>query len=749
MDIWDWVHDATESLRKNGQARLADLVDEVSSACCDGEHERVENMVPEALSLARAAKHPWLEVFIRHWLLQSRVLHRHDVSRDTMKQAVSLLELASRPETRDCPQSVCAVQDLASAYGLVDGVGFAEQRLAVTEEALGRINPSWPCFDCVSSERAGALLDLGRHAEALELCDRQLAQHPTSTTGLQGNRFRALSALGRHREALRVAENIDLERSGESGAVTNALYRALAYARLGQFADALGVLPAFPRLEPEHYLDWLRCAQALGPAEGHPNSWKVERALASMSRTLEQYESHFTLAQVHKKGAELAVQRGARGSAERHLQAARRTAAHLREPTWLLEKLALVEADVRRLATAPRYETVEAALQALGNDPEVDLAIIEGSALPVDARLEHTAVRALTALGAESEARQRLEATCQLFPDDLALLEQLLTLLRRAGEHERLRALCESRTGAGYVEARWAWAQSAEQHGDPASARSRCLEVLARAPEHVDARLLLAKLEREAGELDAALATLEPLVGEGEPGVADWDRLLVATLAGRWDLVRSSAARLELPVEPGEGPIDERWGGCRIRVTLADGRDVALFAWRTGPVTARIDHVLSPSLPQRHGDLVAFDAEPLNLDGVTAARQAGDDSALFEYAAVRTLKPGNFRAFAIDGFLPDDEDFEQLKERIGRVGIVWEQRSDDEYVLTLDGEERPATYAFLGVPESCSDAEAHAAVSGAVGVLGLSLVWLELARAAGDDATADVQQRLADAWGIE
>ena len=71
MDIWAWVHDATEDLRKNGQGRLADLVDEVSSACCDGDHERVENMVPEALTLARAAKHPWIEVFVRHWFLQS------------------------------------------------------------------------------------------------------------------------------------------------------------------------------------------------------------------------------------------------------------------------------------------------------------------------------------------------------------------------------------------------------------------------------------------------------------------------------------------------------------------------------------------------------------------------------------------------------------------------------------------------------------------------------------------------------
>src|SRR5215470_6884973 len=108
MDIWAWLRDAESDLRKSGHARLADLVDELPTACCDGNHERVESMVPEALALARAVKHPWLEVFLRHWLLQSRVLHRHDVSRDTLTQAVSLLELSSRPEARECPQSVCA-----------------------------------------------------------------------------------------------------------------------------------------------------------------------------------------------------------------------------------------------------------------------------------------------------------------------------------------------------------------------------------------------------------------------------------------------------------------------------------------------------------------------------------------------------------------------------------------------------------------------------------------------------------------
>lgn len=751
MDIWEWVNDTTEELRKGGQARLADLVDAVSSACCDGEHERVENMVPEALSLARAVKNPWIEVFIRHWFLQSRVLHRHDVSRDTMKHAVSLIEFASRPEARDCPQSVCAVQDLAGAYGLVDGVGFAEQRLAVTEEALSRINPTWPCFDCVSSERASALLDQRRYAEALEFCERQLAQQPRSTTGLAGHRFRALSALGRHTEAASAAAKMDFSNSGESGAVTKSLFQALAAARLGRLEQARELLPSFERLEPEHFVDWLRCVRDLGSSEGHPGSWRVERIVASMCRTLAGYESYFTLAKVHKLAAQIAVRRGARASAERHLAAALRTAERLREPAWLFTRLEGIRADLSRLApsdTAP--DTVEAVLEALGRDPETDLTLLGHPALAADARLERYRARALAALGLEAEARRVLEDAVEAWPEDGGLFLQLVELLRVQGEHARLEALCSSRTGGDSADARWVWARSLVARGDALGARARCLEVLEQRPEHDEARLLLASLLRDAGELDAALEHLEQLVKDSEPGNADWDRMLTATLAGRWDIVRDSAKRLDLPVEDDEtGPIDRRWHACRIRVRLADGQHRALFAWRTGPVTARIDEVCEPGLEQHHGDVVAFDAEPLNQEEVEAAREGGDESALWEYAAYRTLSAGNFRAFSIDGFAPDEAAQELLQAKLAELDIVWEQRSGEQYELELDGETQRATFAFLGLPETCTDAQAHAALLAATSELSLRLVWPDLASAAGDTATAEAQRERADAWGIE
>src|SRR6187402_2127305 len=103
MDIWHWVQELQRELHAQGHDRLASLMRRVPSATCDGQHAEVEAIVPEAVALARSLDLPWAELFMRHWLLQSRVLHRFDVSAGTL-QAVELLDFASRDALRECPQ---------------------------------------------------------------------------------------------------------------------------------------------------------------------------------------------------------------------------------------------------------------------------------------------------------------------------------------------------------------------------------------------------------------------------------------------------------------------------------------------------------------------------------------------------------------------------------------------------------------------------------------------------------------------
>ena len=126
--IWDWVGEAKRALVESGRERLAHLMGEMPRYTCDEKHAQLDAIYPEALALARASKNPWIEVFVRHWNLQSRILRRHQVG-DWMGEAVSLIEFANRPETRDCPQSICTTQDLVNCYGNIDGPGYAEERV--------------------------------------------------------------------------------------------------------------------------------------------------------------------------------------------------------------------------------------------------------------------------------------------------------------------------------------------------------------------------------------------------------------------------------------------------------------------------------------------------------------------------------------------------------------------------------------------------------------------------------------------
>src|SRR5690606_38392392 len=80
MDIWRWVVEYAQTLARDGNLRLAQLLMKLPEATCEDRHTEVDAMVPEALALVRAQKNPWAEVYVRHWHLQSKVLHRHQVA---------------------------------------------------------------------------------------------------------------------------------------------------------------------------------------------------------------------------------------------------------------------------------------------------------------------------------------------------------------------------------------------------------------------------------------------------------------------------------------------------------------------------------------------------------------------------------------------------------------------------------------------------------------------------------------------
>lgn len=751
MDIWEWVHDLGAELRKTGHGRLADLIRRIPSETVDDHHERVDALAPEALALARAAGLPWVEVFVRHWHLQSRILHRNQGDM-ALGEAVSLVDFSHGEAARGCPQAVCTVQDLTVCYAQVDGPGYAPERLQVSRETLARIDPTWPCFTCISTEHASALRDGGDLQAALDFLDAQL--RTLTDVGLARERYSLLPerisvliALGRLDDALAATQDaLAGGRRDESQRRSRHLDLARIYARQGRFDDARRELPVLTDILPtpshyEAYADAIVCLVDRGAA---PNDGALGELLQRFIARLEAqgaYRLPFLLADT---AARLACQRGAPELARLHLATMERLAPRLHRPGDAPERLAAARARTDAAAARPLPEP-----PADREDLLLALAARRAQS-PGDPELVRDYAQALVDLGFAREAAELLERFSAEHPDDDNAAYFLAAAYEQSGDFTRYRALTErllQRPDGDRMQlaGRWLAAKHLAREGDLAGSNAQLAALVAARPGAVNARLFYAANARKLGDWPTALRLLDELVElEQPPGSLDWDRMVAATLVGAWDKVRHSAARLDMRLEGTDEPIDERWELCKIRVEHPSGKRQELYAARTGPVTARLIQISQLDQPQRFSDVVVFDARPLNTP------PEGEARPVFLYAEVAPLRSAGSRAFALDGVHPGDEVVADLRARIDAAGGSLQVQSGDQYRVTSpdDAAQHPGIYAFLAFPPDADLAAASATLSEAAGALSHPLVWPELAQAAGDLELAERHQSLAAAWQL-
>lgn len=793
MDIWRWVQSTTRELRESGQARLADLIDALPTHTCDDEHARVEALCPEALALARAARLPWVELFIRHWRLQSRVFHRYEV-KDNLPEAVDLLDFASRDEARGCPQSVCVTQDIAGCYSRLDGPGYVDERLAVAAETLERIDPTWPCFSCISREYAGALFDDRRFAELREFAALQTARGLAARAANAPQWFvhiRAMTDLaeGRPKDALALLEGHAWPAGGEAYATTTRLLRARALAELGRPDEALAERPDYAAIEgtAEHYDAWARATLALARAGAVQNDAALGRQLRHFYERFDRCGANHDAAEMATLAARAAAERGARRLAEITLEDAQTSADRLRRPARVRAAIAEVRALLAAspdpsdtplaapgqpvpqdiLTDAPPASPDPAAAagdDAIPDDPEraldhlararADLARRldgDGDALAELTALTALDARALGACGHPGRAVALLQRFVADHPGEAEILVELAAQLAAADRTDDLRALVD-----GPMRARddlraaglWRLARHLEGRGELALAEAALADLCALDPEADPPLARRADLLRRLGRHGDALAALVALAARSEPGNADWDLMTEAAIVGRHDLLRDAARRLGFRLDPAaEGPIDGDFGLCRVRIDEPQGPRT-LYAERRGPVTARILEIVGPGADERLGDLVAFDAAPIDT------REQGDGERVHTFAAVATLARGGAQSFALDGPHPGADALAALRAALAARGGTLQVRSGERYRLhdaEDDERELPGLYAFLAAP-SASPAELHALLAEATAAWPLPVVWLELAGALppGDarDAALAAQSAVAERFGI-
>jgi tetratricopeptide (TPR) repeat protein len=735
VDIWRWVLDTEDELERNGDGRLAYLMRMIPHFTCEDRHAEVDALMPEALALARARKSPWIELFLRHWHLQSRVLHRHEV-RDALPEAVSLLEYASRDETRGCPQSVCCTQDLAACYGDLDGPGYAEERLAVSAETLSRIDPTWPCFDCISAEHASALADAGRADDRLVFLRKQAGQLGEAGrkpgSNLRRQTTEALLELGRHEEALEHAKQLVRAEHGQHGENDGRSIHARALALCGQAEEGARVLPDAQAIldSPALGARWIRAVRALVDASAYPNDWELGRVLRRLHDRLRDNGALYESAWVATHAAELAIQRGARSIAELALTDAEAMLPKLRKPEALAPRVREARAACEALPPVTLL-TVDAAWDALdaGSDPERVLDGVAG--LPPSDEVERLRAHALDRAGASEAAIALLSAYLERTPDATGVAFMLADLWAARRQLDRmaeaLRAAREREAPyAAYFG--WRYAEALREGGRLDEARTVLGEVTS-GPAPLGAFALMARMEREAGELEKALARLDRMVENDVPvGEIDWERMICATLLGRWASVRHSAARVGMNVGEGDAPIDAPGPFCGLRTELGGKRRI-VYAVRNGPVTARIVDLTGMDGAVEHFDsVVVFDPRP---DNPNAQPSEDGRAPVFIYPWLEVLTPGGFRSWRVEGLHPGHERVRAAQQALLHdAGLELQVLSGSSYVRQVDGEPKPAVYALIGAHETMEPAAVSAAVRRALE--GTTLVWPELSRDAGD-----------------
>lgn len=757
MNIWNWVEKLQNDLAEAGQVHSAELIDRLSSEVVDMKPEQADALLPEAKALCKTLENPWLEVFVGHWEMRNRIGNKAEGEK-ALADAVALFEFAHRKETIDCPQSVCVTQDLAACYANIDGPGWVSERIEVCDETLARIDPSWNCFQCLSNEKADALLDAARPQDALIYLQAQ--QECIEAAGEEvGDSIleiqnKTLIALGRYDEAL---ERIAAQEAAAEGmewrnvSQPRTLLKALALAGLERDEEVWETLPPLPELTIGDHLGWWQAAYPVLRRQGERNTWQLA---SQLQRALDHYAdsgSYRTLIELAEYGIRLAMQRGAAWTARRYLEQARKHLSKLRQDLGASALLATLAAAIdalpnqNDLPVAAENLLEHLAAQAAENvsrspEKEAQWLLLAVRQRPEDSELREQAAAALEACGAQGEAIALLWEYIETHTtreENLAYV--LLGALMNKGDEAGVLRLAKLYETSAPLTASWSLARLASSRDDWPAAERHCSELLAKSPASNGARRLHAySLLQQRRFAEAAESYLKLYDSTEQDKSVLWDYMIAATAGEDWEGVREAAKQLEIELSSGAGPIEEEWGTVIIRY-IEDGEAVDYFALRSGPVSARILENARGNSPQHVADWVVFDAEPVCP---LPEDEEERENFIRTFRHVHTLQRGGFgKGWLADGAYPGDDCFENLRDQlVSRGWNVWIHSGSDYQVHDSSAAlDLPGIYFTVAAPDAVPAMEIHRALSAATQDWQHPLCWLHLA----EHCASDPAQHLA------
>ena len=749
MDIWKWVFDTHRDLEEAGNYRLAELINEIPTNASRGRLELAQAALPEALAAARAARLPWLEVYFRHWTINPRVCTRRE-GEAALKDTVSLFEFAHRPETINCPQSVCTTQDIACCYANVDGAGYANERISVCKETLARIDSSWGCFRCISSEMMNALVDAAKPEEALAFADQQLPLLQETGADQSVDWFEPLAqaqfAAGRFETSLATLDYIeeqgfDSDNPPKHYARSCMRFRLLAL--LGRSEEAWAMMPPEEKgREFGECLDLSAGLEVLLQSAPGRNDYQVGRRTAAAVRRYSDSGSHRLTLDALVPHVRLAVARGARWSAIQMLELARPHLAKLKQPLGAPEAFAELEAMVAALPPVrelpvPAGELAEYIQQGEDRDAEQDLELLLAgvASLPSDAGLAVLASRAMRACGGTDAARAHLWSFLRANVPADAVVEELESVLGEARDEAGIQALAGVIRVSDPIRAYLCLARFAlltERWNEVGRHAKPLLEL---EPDNVESRSLWSFAAMREGDYEQVLTLLDQLIAEGiAPGNGHWEAIVAASALGRWDRVRALGAALGMEFEAGEGPIEEKWGVVRVQYE-DDGEVNERYAHRTGPVTARIVSLSGSRRRQTIGQLVVFHPQPLE-------DVPGDEAEASQfvqlYKVVKVLEQSRFgTSYLVDGIHPGEGVLNTLTGELAARGWKWVVHSEKDYQVfdTQTEIQHPGVYFLVAAPVDTAAAAIDETLRELTAGFDHPMCWTGLAEDAGSNVS--------------
>ncbi|WP_329091934.1 MULTISPECIES: tetratricopeptide repeat protein [unclassified Streptosporangium] len=756
VDIWAWVGDTQRQLHEAGNTGLAMAIGDVPAQALEGRYAQLDVLAPAIAQQAENLRLPWLEFYARYWHLIGRVGDRAQGT-VAIADAETLVEFTRREDVRDCPSVPGAVVALAISQANADGPGYAAERLAGLS-ALD-VEPGSLAFAAVAEHYVAALVDAGRVDEAVSHAETAVAAlggaGREASWELGAASARALLAAGRAEDALTALDAATGFKPDDPVAKEHreGVLRSLVLATLGRVQESVDALPDLDVVgdHPRVWVEWSHAIRALAGAAQITNTWQL-------GRVLKQWIDYFAMMGGYRARVELALVAGHLAVARQGIWQARlladlaeSAAGELRSPGDVAKRIAELRTATDEAtelpAPGPTDELVGYfdAADGFNADPERWVGWLTPlSGRDVEATRRHTTTLGFLgypARGADIYWTMLVESGDieNADPQDASYLSGLLI---EARQDERLEQVAERLPAAQrhlalgrLYTARERWEQAAAE-GEAAAAADGGIEA---------ARLWSAAVQ-QLGDNAKGAGILRDLLDSAEIEQQDvWRMVVMATAAEDWETVRLGAAKIGMPLQSSEGPIEEEMGLVRIILPAPDGSQRQVLSVRTGPATARLAIPQPPGMEYNAGDLVVFEPQLLEPIPESAEEQ---ESFVPPFAAVSMLRPGGYTSWFFDGAAPSQTDWTEFNDVMVERGWPMWVYSDDNYTVThpTSGEPLPGVFGWIAVPPDVSPVELDALLDDATERWVHPLAWLDLAKAV--DVEVERHERITKEYGL-